>query len=58
VVSGLSFNDALPGTSGFGSGGLLLRMFDDKVLLSLEAGYARGEQGEELTAHTALRLVY
>ena len=57
-VSGLTFADALPGTSGFVSGGLLLRMLDDKVLLSLEAGYAKGDEGEELTANAALRVVY
>ncbi len=57
-VSGLTFTDALPGTSGFVSGGLLLRMIEDKVLLSLEAGYAKGDEAEEFTASAALRLVY
>jgi hypothetical protein len=57
-VSGLTFTDALPGTSGFVSGGLLLRMIEDKVLLSLEAGYAKGDEAEEFTASAALRVVY
>jgi hypothetical protein len=33
-------------------------MIEDKVLLSLEAGYAKGDEAEEFTASAALRLVY
>jgi hypothetical protein len=58
MVSGLSFSDALPGTSGFIAGGLVLRMVEDRVLLAFEGGYAKGDESEELTASAALRVMY
>jgi outer membrane autotransporter protein len=57
-VSGLSFSDALPGTAGFIAGGLALRIVEGKVLLALEGGYAKGNEGQEVTASAALRVVY
>jgi outer membrane autotransporter protein len=58
IVSGLTFSDTLPGTSGFLAGGLAWRMLEDKVLLGLEGSYSKGSEGEELMASAALRLVY
>jgi hypothetical protein len=57
-VSDLIYTDALPGTAAFVSGGLSARLLEDKLVLSLEAGYAKGEEVEEITATGALRLVY
>jgi outer membrane autotransporter protein len=57
-VSSLIYTDALPGTAAFVSGGLSASLLEDKLLLSLEAGYAKGEEADEITATGALRLVY
>lgn len=57
-VSGLLYSDALPGTAAFVSGGLAASLFGDKLSLSLEAGYAKGEEAEEITATGAVRLIY
>jgi outer membrane autotransporter protein len=57
-VSGLIYTDALPGTAAFVSGGLSASLLDDRLSLSLAAGYARGEEADEITATGAVRLVY
>ena len=57
-VSGLIYTDALPGTAAFVAGGLSARLLDDRLLLSLEAGYAKGEDADEITATGAVRLIY
>ncbi len=57
-VSGLIYTDALPGTAAFVSAGLSASLLKDRLSLSLEAGYARGEEADEITATSALRLKY
>jgi autotransporter family porin len=57
-ASGLSFSDALPGTAGFIAGGLALQLAEGKVLVALEGGYAKGSEGEDVTASAALTVVY
>jgi outer membrane autotransporter protein len=49
-VSGLTFSDDLPGTVGLLSAGLTTRAAEDKLLLTLETGYAKGAEAEEFTA--------
>jgi outer membrane autotransporter protein len=49
-VSGLTFSNDLPGTVGLVSAGLSTRAADDKLLLTLETGYAKGPEAEEFTA--------
>jgi outer membrane autotransporter protein len=58
AVSGLVYKDALPGTTAFVSGGLAVRLLQDKLSLLFEASYAKGDAAEELTATGALRLMY
>jgi hypothetical protein len=57
-VSGLIYADALPGTTGFVSGGVAVRLLEDKLSLMLEAGYAKGDEAEEMTATVAVTLIY
>jgi outer membrane autotransporter protein len=49
-VSGLTFSNDLPGTVGVVSAGLTTRAAEDKLLLTLETGYAKGPEAEEFTA--------
>src|SRR5215211_7235686 len=49
-VSGLTFSNDLPGTVGLVSAGLTTRAAEDRLLLTLETGYAKGPEAEEFTA--------
>jgi outer membrane autotransporter protein len=57
-VSGLSFTGELPGTAGQIAAGASLPLLQDKLVWSVDAGYALGPDGEEFTATTALRVAY
>jgi hypothetical protein len=57
-VSGLTFTDELPGTAGQISAGVSLPLLQDKLVLSVDAGYVVGPDGEEFTATTGLRVAY
>jgi outer membrane autotransporter protein len=57
-VSSLIYSDALPGTAAFVAGGLSASLLKDRLSLSLEAGYAKGEEAGEITATGAFRLIY
>jgi outer membrane autotransporter protein len=49
-VSGLTFSNDLPGTVALVSAGLTMRAAEDRLLLTLETGYAMGPDAEEFTA--------
>jgi hypothetical protein len=49
-TSGLSFTHDLPGTVGFVGAGMRMRVLQDKLFLSLDGSYAKGEEAEELAA--------
>jgi outer membrane autotransporter protein len=57
-VSRLTFTDGLPGNLAFIAGGLAFSLFEDRLLLALETGYAKGDEAEEITATGALRMMY
>jgi hypothetical protein len=56
LVSGQTFTHELPGTAAAVSTGLDLALPERQVAFTLAAGYARGDEGEELTATGGLRL--
>jgi outer membrane autotransporter protein len=49
-VSDITLSDELPGTVGLLSAGLTTRAAEDKLLLTLETGFAKGAEAEEFTA--------
>ena len=57
-VSGLIYTVALRGKAAFVSGWLSACLFEDRLLLSMEAGFAKGEEADEITATGAVRLIY
>jgi hypothetical protein len=57
-VSGLTFSDELPGTTLRLASGLDWSCADGRFSLSLDAGYARGSDAEEMSATAAVRLKY
>ena len=57
-VSDLFFTAGLPGTLGLLSAGASAGLFGDAIFLSLDLGYARGEDAEEITATGALRMIF
>jgi len=57
-VSGLTFTNERPGTAGQISAGASLPLLQDKLVWSVDAGYALGPDSEEFTATTALRVAY
>jgi hypothetical protein len=57
-VSGLTFSDELPGTVIRMASGLDWSLLDGMLNVSLDAGYAKGNDAEELSATAALRFSY
>jgi len=54
-VSGLTFSDDLPGTTARLASGLDWSLADGRLNISLDAGYARSSDAEEISAIVALR---
>ncbi len=57
-VSDLVYTHELPGTVGVVAAGAAMTFLEDKLSLLLDAGYARGEEAEEITAAAGLRVMY
>jgi outer membrane autotransporter protein len=57
-VSDLVYTRELPGTVGVVAAGAAMTFLEDKLSLLLDAGYARGEEAEEVTAAAGLRVMY
>ena len=57
-VSGLTFSDELPGTVIRMASGLDWSLLDGMLNISLDAGYAKGNDAEELSATAGLRFSY
>jgi outer membrane autotransporter protein len=55
-VSGLSFTHELPASSARLASGFAVNLLDEKLTLSVEASYSRGEDAEEFAATGGLRL--